>query len=259
VGQARAVVGLRILTGFLMGAFAMSADAGGAKADGVVRQPQSAGGSAVAVGPCVSRQDGDTLVRSVSLRHIQGKVGFDRGKGKGLEEAVQSFPVIQGMKLVTADGYAEVGFEDGTYLRLTPSSVVVFDQLGLHKTGVLASAVGVRLGTIYVATADWKGSEIRLQVGATCILANRSTHMRLEITRERMELAVFAGSASVEGPAGRMVTVKKSESLPFRPAEGGMATIVPGIEVRPTDDWEKEAIKLHQTHLPHRPPPSVWR
>lgn len=252
-------MGLRILTGFLVGAQAVPAHAGSAQVEGSVRQQQQAPGRAASpAGPCVFKQDGDIQVRSVSISHIQGQVGYDRGKGRGVERAVQSFPVIQGMRLGTSDGYAEVAFEDGTYLRLTPSTVVDFDQLGLHKTGVLATAVGVRLGTVYIVTPDWKGSEIRLQIGATCILASRSTHLRLEITSDRTELAVFTGTARVEGPAGHIVTVKKSESLPFRVAEGGTATIVPGIEVRPTDRWEKEAMLLHEPRISRRRPPSVW-
>jgi FecR protein len=247
-----------ILTGLLIGALAVSAHAGSAEAEGAVRQQQAAEGGTSAAGPCVVTQDGDTRVRSAAISHVQGQVGFDRGKGSGMERAVRSVPVIEGMKLVTADGYAEVGFEDGTHLRLTPSTMVAFDQLGLHKTGMLATAVGVRLGTVYVVTKDWKGSEMRLQVGETCIAVSHSTHLRLEITPERIELAVFTGTASVEGPAGHVVVVRKSQSLPFRTAEGGMATIVPGIEVRPNDDWEMEAMKLYEPHFIHRPPPSVW-
>ncbi len=236
----------------------MSAHAVGTAVDDAVQQQRAADGGASAAGPCVVTQDGDTRVRSVVISHIQGEVGFDRGKGRGMEPAIQSVPVIQGMKLITADGYAEVGFEDGTYLRLTPSTVIAFDQLGLHKTGALATVVGVRLGTVYVVTRDWKGSGIRLQMGKTCITVSRSTHVRLEITPARIELAVFKGTASVEGPAGHIVEVKKSQSLPFHLSEGGMATIVPGIEVRPSDDWEKKAMKLHEPHVSRRPPPSVW-
>jgi hypothetical protein len=71
-------------------------------------------------------------------------------------------------------------------------------------------------------------------------------------------LAVFTGGVSVEGPAGHTVAVKKYDSLPFNIAQGGTATIVPGIEERPYDAWEKEAMKLYEPQIFHRTPPSVW-
>jgi hypothetical protein len=234
------------------------AHAGSAPAGSAFNRQDSANQNAAAPAPCVVVQDGDSHVRSVVISHVQGTVGIDRGKGRGVEQAMQNIPVVQGMKLVTADGYAEVEFEDGTHVRLTPSTVVAFDQLALHGTGSRATVVGVRLGTVYVFTGEPKGSEIRLQVGATCISVSRSTHLRLEITPERIELSVFSGGASVEAPAGHTVAVKKNDSLPFHVAEGGMATIVPGIEKRPYDAWEKEAMKLHESQVFRRALPSIW-
>jgi ferric-dicitrate binding protein FerR (iron transport regulator) len=235
-------------------AHAVSAGTGGAHD----QQEQKDPGDSSAPAQCVVTQDGDTHIRSVVLSHIHGQVGIDRGKGRGMEQTWQNIPVVQGMKLVTADGYAEVEFEDGTHVRLTPSTVIDFDQLALHRTGELASVIGVRLGTVYVNTAERKTSAIRLQAGGTCIYVNHATHLRLEITPARIEVAVLRGSASVEGPSGHIVAVKKSESLPFHVAEGGMATIVPGIEERPYDAWEKEAMKLYELQILHRAPPSVW-
>lgn len=218
----------------------------------------SAAPNAASVAPCAVVEEGDSHVRSAVIRHIQGQAGIDRGKGSGMERAMQNIPAQEGMKLVTADGYAEIEFENGTHVRLTPSTVVAFEQLSLRKTGVPVTVVGVRLGTVYVVAPNIKGSEIRLQVGATCISVSRATHLRLEITRERIELAVFTGSASVEAPAGHTVTVRKSESLPFHLAAGGMAAIVPGIEERPNDAWEKEAMKLHEPMFFRKALPSVW-
>lgn len=235
-------------------AYAASAETGGARD----RQEQQDSGDSGGAGSCIARVEGDSHVRSVVLSHTQGQVGLDRRKGRGMELAMQNMPLVEGMKLATADGYAEVGVEDGTHVRLTPSTVVDLDQLALHRTGELASVIGVRLGTVYVTTGERKASAIRLQAGGTCIYVNHATHLRLEITPGRIEVAVFTGNASVEGPVGHMVAVKKSESLPFHLAQGGMATIVPGIEERPTDAWEKEAMKLYEPQLFHRAPPSVW-
>jgi FecR protein. len=209
---------------------------------------------------CVVTQEGDTRVRSVVLSHARGQVGLDRRKGRGMELAVQNTPVVQEMKMVTADGYAEVELEDGTHIRLTPSTVVDFHQLALHRTGERASVIGVPLGTVYVNTAERKGSEIRLQVGATCISVSRATHLRLEISLERIELAVFTGGASVEAPPGHAIAVGKKQSLPFHVDKGGMATIVSGVEVRPYDAWEADAMREYEFRgFLRKTPMTAWR
>jgi hypothetical protein len=208
---------------------------------------------------CVVTQEGDTHVRSVVLSHIRDQVGIDRHKGRGMELARQNMPLVQGLKLVTADGYAEVELEDGTHIRLTPSTVVDFDQLALRRTGELASVIAVGLGTVYINTAERKASAIRVQAGGTCIYVNHATHLRLEIGQERIELTIFTGSASVEGPLGHAVAVGKKQSLPFHLAEGGMATIVPGVEVRPYDAWEAEAMRQYEPRsFLRRTPMTAW-
>jgi len=233
-----------------------NADAGDARN----RQQSKDSSDSPAPPRCVVTQEGDTRVRSVVLSHARGQVGLDRRKGRGMELAMQNMPVVQGMKLVTADGYAEVELEDGTHIRLTPSTVVDFDQLALHRSGERASVIGVPLGTVYVNTAERKGSEMRLQVGATCISVSRATHLRLEISRDRIELAVFTGGASVEAPPGQAIAVGKKQSLPFHVDRGGMATIVPGVEVRPYDTWEAEAMKEYEPRgFLRRTPMTAWR
>ncbi len=206
--------------------------------------------------PCVIKQDGDTHVRSVVLRHIMGQVGMNRGRGRGMELAMRNSPIVEGAKLVTADGYAEVTLEDLMHVRLTPDTVVEFEQLALHMTGERASVIALNLGTIYVDTPNVKGSKLRIQVGAACISLDRGTHLRMEITRQRVELAMLYGNASVEAPAGHAVALTRNESLSFSVPPGEMAKIIPGIEERPYDEWEAKAVKRYQPFL--RLPPSVW-
>src|ERR1700739_1759980 len=102
---------------------------------------------------------GDSHVRIVRLSEAQGTLGMDRGTGKGYEQTMQNMPIVEGAKLQTDEGYAEVEFEDGSTLRLTPDSRVVFSQLVLHGTGVKASTVNVERGTVYVNLENSKENE----------------------------------------------------------------------------------------------------
>jgi hypothetical protein len=185
-----------------------------------------------------------------------GQVGMDRRRGRGMELTMQNSPIVEGAKLVTADGYAEVTFEDLTHMRLTPSTVVAFDQLGLHRTGERASVITLHAGIIYIDTPSVKGSGLWLQVGTACIAVDHATHLRMEITRQRVALSLFYGNASIEAPAGHVVTVAKNQSLLFNVPATEMTKIVSGVEERPDDAWEMKAIQRYQPYL--RRPPSVW-
>ncbi len=206
--------------------------------------------------PCAVKQEGDNRVRSVVLRHVMGQVGMDRGHGRGIELARRNSPVVEGARLVTAEGYAEVTFEDLTHVRLTPATVVVFEQLSRRRMGDRLSVIALNLGTIYIDTPNIKGSGIRLHVGPTCISVDRGTHLRMEISEKKAALSVFFGNATVEAPGGHTVTLTRNQSLPFHVAAKDMTKAITGIEERPYDDWEAKAIRRYQPYL--RAPPSVW-
>src|SRR5271170_3539633 len=61
-------------------------------------------------------QPGDSHVRIVRLSDVKGTLSMDRNTGTGFEATMPNMPVVQGQKLRTADGYAEVEFEDNSTL-----------------------------------------------------------------------------------------------------------------------------------------------
>ena len=66
-------------------------------------------------------QPGDSHVRIVRLSDVKGTLSMDRNTGNGFEATMPNMPIIQGQKLRTADGYAEIEFEDNSTLRVAPS------------------------------------------------------------------------------------------------------------------------------------------
>jgi len=70
----------------------------------------------------------DSQVRIVRLSNVEGTVQVEPQRGKGYENAFLNMPMVEGMKLATKDnGRAEVEFEDGSTLRITP------EQHGIHQ------------------------------------------------------------------------------------------------------------------------------
>src|SRR3954454_16007300 len=78
----------------------------------------------------------DSQARIVRLSDVQGSVQIDKNTGLGFENAFVNLPIIQGTQLRTGNGgRAEVEFEDGSSLRLTPNTTIHFNQLGLRDSG----------------------------------------------------------------------------------------------------------------------------
>src|SRR4030095_4352986 len=93
----------------------------------------------------------DSQVRIVRLSNVEGTVKVDRNSGEGYENAFLNMPMVEGMKLATKDdGRAEIEFEDGSALRLTPKSAVEFTTLALRDSGARVTTLTLRTGQAYV-------------------------------------------------------------------------------------------------------------
>src|SRR5579863_4086244 len=84
----------------------------------------------------------DSQVRIVRLSYLEGTVQIARDSAQGFDKALVNLPVAQGAKLRCADGgRAEVEFEDGTTIHLTPNSTLEFPELSLRDSGNKVSAL----------------------------------------------------------------------------------------------------------------------
>src|ERR1700722_12482430 len=99
--------------------------------------------------------------RIVRLSDVQGSVQIDKNTGLGFENAFLNLPITQGTQIRTHDrGRAEIEFEDGSTLRLTPDTTVEFSTLGLSDSGKRNSVINLVEGMAYV---NWLGQN-RVQI-----------------------------------------------------------------------------------------------
>ncbi|MGD0444669.1 MAG: DUF6600 domain-containing protein [Edaphobacter sp.] len=205
-----------------------------------------AGGSqdAVAVKVDNGAMPGDSHVRIVRLSDAKGQMGLDRKTGHGFEQTMQNMPIVEGEKLATGDGYAEVEFEDNSTLRLAPNSQVNFSLLALRSSGAKASTMSVVKGTVYVNTESTKDNEFLLEAGDAKMTITPSTHLRLEFDGTSAVLSVFKGSVEVQRGSDRTV-VDKKETLSLGAAE---MTVAKKVAEEPYDAWDKESIDYHERY-----------
>jgi hypothetical protein len=212
---------------------------------GPTPEPKAAQQETSAVAEDNGAQPGDSHVRIVRLSDAKGHLGLDRKTGNGFEQTMQNMPIVQGEKLQTGDGYAEVEYEDNSTLRLAPNSQVDFPLLALRSSGAKASTMKVVTGTVYVNTESTKGNEFMLEAGEAKMMVAPSTHLRVEMNETRTVVSVYSGSVEVQRGAETTVVAKK-ESLTM--GGGDQVAVAKKIEGTPFDAWDKESNEYHQRY-----------
>jgi FecR protein len=193
--------------------------------------------------------------RIVRLSDVQGSVQIDKNTGLGFEAAFINLPITQGTQLRTNDnGRAEVEFEDGSSLRLTPNSSVEFSTLGLSDSGNRISQVNLVEGMAYVNWLGKGGEEFTLSFSHEKLSLDRPAHFRVDASPTVANLAVFKGDVEVEGPAGK-VTVEKKKTATFDASQDDKYTVANNITEAPLDSWDKEASAYHDQYAKNNSSP----
>jgi hypothetical protein len=191
----------------------------------------------------------DSHARIVRLSVVEGSVQVDRNAGNGYEKAFLNLPLVQGTVLATeADSRAEVEFEDGSTIRLTPKSTVEFSELALADDGARLSTVTLKAGQVYVNYGGkQKSDEFTLIFAQEKVKLDEAAHFRVDLEDATAELAVFKGDLKVEGPAG-VAELSKNKSASFNLADGDKFTIAKDMEEDPYDAWDKQQEKYHEQY-----------
>ncbi len=187
---------------------------------------------------------GDSHVRIVRLSDAKGHLGLDRKTGAGYEQTMTNMPIVEGERLATTDGFAEVEFEDNSTLRLAPNTEVGFPLLALRSSGAKASTMKVTKGTVYVSTENTKGNEFLLEAGDAMMTVAPSTHLRLDFDGESALLSVFNGSVEVQRGQDTTV-VDKKETLSL---SSGHMSVEKKIAQESYDTWDKESMEYHERY-----------
>src|SRR5579863_1976466 len=188
----------------------------------------------------------DSQARIVRLSDVQGSVQIDKNTGMGFESAFLNLPITQGAQIRTHDrGRAEIEFEDGSSLRLTPNTTVEFSTLGRSDSGQLISVINLVEGMAYV---NWLGKDaFTLNFSHEKISLDRPAHFRVDTSTDVASLAVFKGDVDVEGEAGKFM-VEKKKTATFDTADDDKYTLANKIAEAPLDSWDKEASAYHDQY-----------
>lgn len=190
----------------------------------------------------------DSQVRIVRLSDVQGDVQIDRSTGQGYEKAFLNLPITQGVRLQTKDdGRAQVEFEDGSVLRITPGAVIEFPELLMRDSGAKISSIHVQEGKAYLKFAGSKDDVLTLTFGREKVTLTQPSHLRLDMGDAQAQLAVFSGDVRVEGSFGN-VDVAKNHTVTFDLADQNRYTLARWVDDDPYDAWDKQQDQYQQRY-----------
>jgi hypothetical protein len=197
----------------------------------------------------------DSQARIVRLSDVQGSVQIDKNTGLGFESAFLNLPITQGAQVKTRDrGRAEIEFEDGSTLRLTPNTTVEFSTLGLSDSGKRISVINLVEGMAYVNWLGKSGDQFSLNFSREKIALDHAAHFRVETSPQVAKMAVFKGNVGVDGPSGNLM-VEKKKTVSFDSADDDKYTIAKNVEEAPLDSWDKEASSYHDQYAKNNSSP----
>ena len=183
-------------------------------------------------------------VRIIRLSLVAEKVELDRNTGRGFEPSLMNLPVVQGNRLRTRRGWAEVEFEDNSTLRITPDTQVDFPTLGRTASGDTLNTLKLSRGTLYLSLARSKASDFTLEVGAKTVSVPPGSHIRVDVYPAGSEIYVIEGRVVVADASGSQL-IGKAHALKFdvpgNPEPLIARDYTPGLY----DEWDRAAVKYH--------------
>jgi hypothetical protein len=192
-------------------------------------------------GPRVWADDAAPAARAVRLSSVEGQVQLSQGRVPLANPAVENTPLFEGSLLTTGDdGRAEIQFEDGSVVRLSPNSSLTLAVLrgqGSSAEAEIALESGLAyfelqgqglVGTITVKFAD------------ASVTASGLTVLRINLDNAPGELAVFSGNAHLDRGNALSLDLHGGESVALNGNDASRYNLAESIEPDSWDTWNAD-------------------
>lgn len=184
--------------------------------------------------------------RAARLSYLRGSVSVDHMDNSGNEPAQVNMPLVQGLLLKTGDdGQAEIEFEDGSLVRMTPNSSLSLDNLSVDGSGNFQTQIGLMRGLIYAELRAASKYTYRLYAGGDAVSPVENATVRIDLDETPAKIAVLAGRAHVERASaeengGYRTDVRVGETLAADVTDFNRYFLTPQIVPDSWDDWNEE-------------------
>ncbi len=181
--------------------------------------------------------------RAARLSYLQGGVTVVRMDNTGSDPAQLNMPLAEGLRVATGeDGQAEIEFEDGSLVRLTPNSSLSLDRLSVDAGGNFQTQLALVRGLAYAELRAASKYTYRLSVDGVVVSPVENATIRVNLDEAPVDISVLSGTAHVEhaGSGGYRTDVRAGESLMSDSADAGRYFLTQQIAEESWDRWNEE-------------------
>ena len=194
--------------------------------------------------------DSTPTMRAARLTFMQGTVTVNEAQNTVSVPAQLNLPLLAGVQLATGnDGQAEVEFEDGSVVRLTPNSALSLDVLAVDSNGVFTTNLSLLNGLAYLELRATPQYRYTVNAGGDVLSPVENTTVRVNFDEPPAIFAVLDGTAQVErqsGPygerpsAGYQTQIRAGESLRADNADPNRYFLTQQIDSDSWDQWNED-------------------
>lgn len=187
--------------------------------------------------------------RIVRLSYLDGTVQIDHERG--FENATVNMPIAEGDRLLArSDAWAEVQFEDGSTVRLSPDTLITFAQLGLNADGGTVTAIDLDQGEALFTVKKHGNSEFAVSARNKTILLKHSGSFRVTTTNSTpLQVVVWKGEVTVrDTTTGSHVAVKKNENFRLDPFDFDKYALEKDATADDMDSWSSQRDESLRTY-----------
>ena len=136
--------------------------------------------------------------RAARLTYIQGNVTVVTGESQEIP-AQLNVPLLPGAQLTTSEtGQAEVEFEDGSIVRLTPNTSLKLDTLTVHN-GSFETKIVLAKGLVFAELRAAEKFKYAIAAGCDVLSPTENLTARIDFDQPPATFSVLQGAARVAG------------------------------------------------------------
>jgi len=192
-----------------------------------------------------ARADNASSHRAARLSFLQGNVTVDHLDNTAGDPAQINMPLPEGTRLTTGeDGQAEVEFEDGSVVRLTPNSSLGLSVLNIDPAENFHTQMTLLHGLVYAELRASSKYFYVVDAGGELISPVANTTVRINLDQPPATVSVINGTVQVEHPStpeadGYKKDVREGESLTGDVSDSSQYSVSQNVEEDSWDEWNR--------------------
>lgn len=177
--------------------------------------------------------------RAARLSFVQGQVSVD-GDSDTLPGQM-NMPLVEGQRVTTGDdGEAEIEFEDGSMVRLTPESSAVLTRMSSDGAQHTLTEVGLLNGQFYLDLRASEFSQYTVDAAGERITPSENSVVRVRMDNPPAEIGVMQGLISIARDGGFNAQVRAGESLRGDADDTARYFLTQTVAEDSWDNWNEE-------------------